>query len=209
MVKISTSILSKNDAETIKKLDKTDTDYIHIDVMDGKFVPNQAFSIEEIKEVNKYTSKPLDIHLMVNNINDYIKEIKALNISFITFHFEVLNKDNDILKIKELGIKCGISVKPNTNIKDIFPLLDKIDLVLIMSVEPGYGGQEFIPASLQKINLLNEERKKRKLDILIAVDGGINEHNAKQCIKSGADILVVGSYITNSVNFQQKVTLLR
>ncbi|MDD2490357.1 MAG: ribulose-phosphate 3-epimerase [Bacilli bacterium] len=209
MVKISTSILSSNYLDVIEKINKTNTDYIHIDVMDGNFVFNKAFSISEISELKKYTKKPLDIHLMVNDIDYYIEKIKHLKPTFITFHYEVLNDLDIIKKIKNNGIKCGISVKPNTDIKEIYHLLAKIDLVLIMGVEPGYSGQEFIPTTLTKIKLLKEELKNQNLNPLISVDGGVNKEIAFECIKAGADILVANTFIINSHNFQERISLLR
>lgn len=209
MVKIATSILSNINIETVLKLNKTDTDYIHIDVMDGKFVPNTAFSIEEIKEIATYSHKPLDVHLMVEKVEQYINELSNIKMAFLTFHFEVLNDINIIKKIKKLGIKCGLSVKPNTDIKKIFPLLDKIDLILIMSVEPGYSGQQFIPYSIEKIKLLKDEISKRNLKVLISIDGGIDERRAKECIKAGVDILVAGTYIIDHKDWQAKISLLR
>jgi ribulose-phosphate 3-epimerase len=157
----------------------------------------------------KYTSKPLDIHLMVEDVNPYLLELNTSNIEYITIHYEVLNDINLIQKIKNNHIKCGISIKPNTDIKNIFPLLETIDLVLIMSVEPGFGGQSFIDNTLSNIKVLKEEITRKKLKTLISVDGGINDIIAKQCIENGTDILVVGTYITESNNYQEKINSLK
>lgn len=210
MVKISVSILNKNDHDTITKLNQTDVDYFHIDVMDGKFVDETNFSIEEINNLKKIVNKEMDIHLMVNEPINYIDSLSPSQIAYITVHYEVLNGDNSILeKIKNKGIKCGISVKPNTDIKDIFYLLAEIDLILVMSVEPGYGGQEFITSTLNKIKILKEEIVKRHSKAIIAVDGGINNLNAKSCALAGCDILVSGSYIIRSNNYQKAIDSLK
>jgi ribulose-phosphate 3-epimerase len=206
MVKITVSILTKNDKETILKLNNTNLDYFHIDVMDGKFVNEINFPISKIEKIKEYVNKPLDIHLMVEKPNDYLDKLPFSKIEYITIHHEVLNNDLTILdKIKSYGIKCGISVKPNTDIKDIFYLLDKIDLILIMSVEPGYGGQEFLVSSLDKVRLLKSEIIKRHSKAIISIDGGINEKNAKSCIDAGCDMLVSGSYIVSNEDFQTAI----
>lgn len=206
MVKISVSVLSKNDHETIDKLNKTDIDFFHIDVMDGKFVNKTNFSIPKIKEVHELAEKNLDVHLMVENPGNYINQLYFPKIEYITIHYETLNNDLTLFeKIKSNGIKCGLSVKPSTDIRDIFYLLDNLDLVLVMSVEPGYGGQSFIESSFDKVRLLKEEIIKRNLKTIISIDGGINSTNAKSCIEAGCDMLVSGTYIINSDDL--KVTI--
>lgn len=206
MIKISTSILSSNDRiESIQKLNNTNTDYIHIDTMDGIFVPNTQMNIDEIIELEKYSQKKLDIHLMVDNPETYITNLINKNIEYITIHIEI-NKDinNLINLIKSSGYKVGLSIKPNTNINTIIPFLDKIDLVLIMSVEPGFGGQQFIP------NSLNKAQEIRNLNPLITIemDGGIKDTNINE-IKKYVDIAVVGSYITNNENYNQAINNLK
>jgi ribulose-phosphate 3-epimerase len=209
MVKISTSILEKNDIDTIKKLNLTDTDYLHIDVMDGIFVPRKSFSLKQLKEICKYTSKKLDVHLMVSNIENYLNYFDISNIEFITVHYEVLKDKKIINIIHNKGIKCGISINPNTNIKEIFSLLNIIDLVLIMGVEPGTGGQSFIFNTLNKIEELKQELENKNLNVLISVDGGIDEETANLCIEKGVDILVSGTFITNNDNYQRQINVLR
>ncbi len=210
MVKISVSVLSKNNRETIEKLNRTSIDYFHIDVMDGKFVDETNFSISKIEEVSNYALKKLDVHLMVEYPNSYIASLPLSKIEYITVHYESLNGDFSILeKIRDKGIKCGISIKPNTDVQLIFNLLDKIDLVLIMSVEPGYGGQDFLDSSLTKVRLLKSEIKNRNLPILISIDGGINNENSLKCIEAGCDMLVSGSYIISSNDYEKAVDLLR
>ena len=206
MIKISTSILaSKNRKESIIKLNLTNTDYIHIDAMDGIFVPNKQLNINEITQLENISKKPLDIHLMINDPEIYIDNLKNKNIEFITIHLEI-NKNIEYLinKIKSLNYKVGLSIKPNTNIKELIPYLDKIDLVLIMSVEPGFGGQKFIPNSINKA----KEIKKLKKNIIIEMDGGINIKNINE-IKKYIDIAVVGSYITNSNNYTVAINNLK
>ncbi len=211
MVKISTSILGikENFNENIKKLSQTSTDYIHIDIMDGKFVDNTSFDFSTIKKVYENTNKPLDIHFMVKKPYEYIEEYKTLNPIYITIHYEIDNLEKYINQIKENNIKVGISLKPNTNIEKIFPFLKDIDLVLIMSVEPGYGGQKFIESSLEKVKKLKEKIKKDNLNTIIEIDGGINNVNAKKCIENGVDILVSGNFVTNSDNYEEKIKQLR
>ena len=206
MLKISTSILASNNRiDSIHKLNNTNTDYIHIDTMDGLFVPNKQMPIEEIIELEKVSTKPLDVHLMVENPEEYIKYLNNKNIEYITIHIEI-NKDiNKLINIiKSLNYKVGISIKPNTNIDTLIPYLDKIDLVLIMSVEPGFGGQQFMPNSLEKAEYL----RKINSNITIEIDGGIKDTNIKEEKKYVA-ISVEGSYITNNNNYQEAINNLK
>ena len=199
MTKVSASILSVNDLDdTIKKLNTLDIDYIHLDIMDGKFVPNTSFTYDQIKKIIEVSEKPFDVHLMVRDVEDYIYHYAMLNTEYITFHYEVLKDLKIIKKIKNYGIKCGISVKPSTDIELIYELLPYIDMVLIMSVEPGRGGQKFIDNSLNKIKKLKDYIKKNNLNVIISVDGGINNNTGVNCVKNGADMLVVGSALINS-----------
>ena len=199
MTKVSASILSVNDLDdTIKELNTLDIDYIHLDIMDGKFVPNTSFTYDQIKKIIEVSEKPFDVHLMVRDVEDYIYHYAMLNTEYITFHYEVLKDLKIIKKIKKYGIKCGISVKPSTDIELIYELLPYIDMVLIMSVEPGRGGQKFIDNSLNKIKKLKDYIKKNNLNVIISVDGGINNNTGVNCVKNGADMLVVGSALINS-----------
>lgn len=204
MIKVSTSILTCNNRiQATEELNKTNTDYIHIDYMDGIFVDNKEFTIEEIKTLSKISTKKLDIHIMAENPEPIIQELKDLNIEYITIHYEI-NKplDKIINLIHNQGYKCGISIKPKTNPKNIIEYLKKIDLVLIMSVEPGKGGQKFIPDVLNKIKELKQN------NLIIEIDGGINDTNIEE-LKNIVDIVVVGSYITNSSDYNKQINNLK
>lgn len=204
MIKVSTSILTCNNRiQATEKLNKTNTDYIHIDYMDGIFVDNKEFTIEEIKTLSKISTKKLDIHIMAENPEQIIQELKGLNIEYITIHYEI-NKplDKIINLIHNQGYKCGISIKPKTGPKNIIEYLEKIDLVLIMSVEPGKGGQKFIPDVLNKIKELKQN------NLIIEIDGGINDTNIEE-LKNIVDIVVVGSYITNSSDYNKQINNLK
>ena len=204
MIKVSTSILTCNNRiQATEKLNKTNTDYIHIDYMDGIFVDNKEFTIEEIKTLSKISTKKLDIHIMAENREPLIQDLKGLNIEYITIHYEI-NKplDKIINLIHNQGYKCGISIKPKTDPKNIIEYLEKIDLVLIMSVEPGKGGQKFIPDVLNKIKELKQN------NLIIEIDGGINDTNIEE-LKNIVDIVVVGSYITNSSDYNKQINNLK
>ena len=204
MIKVSTSILTCNNRiQATEKLNKTNTDYIHIDYMDGIFVDNKEFTIEEIKTLSKISTKKLDIHIMAENPEPIIQELKDLNIEYITIHYEI-NKplDKIINLIHNQGYKCGISIKPKTDPKNIIEYLEKIDLVLIMSVEPGKSGQKFIPDVLNKIKELKQN------NLIIEIDGGINDTNIEE-LKNIVDIVVVGSYITNSSDYNKQINNLK
>ena len=196
-MKLSVSILnSKDRKEMIDKLNNANISYIHMDVMDGKFVSQNTLSYQELRELSSFSNKKLDVHLMMDNPEEYINNIKDLNnIENITIHLEI---DKDIKKIlsmiKSLGIKRGISIKPNTDINKLLPYLNDIDLILVMTVEPGLGGQPFIETSTTRLKEIKKLIKDK--DILIEVDGGING-NTINLVKD-ADIVVVGSYITCS-----------
>ena len=204
MIKVSTSILTCNNRiQATEELNKTNTDYIHIDYMDGIFVDNKEFTIEEIKTLSKISTKKLDIHIMAENPAPIIQELKGINIEYITIHYEI-NKplDKIINLIHNQGYKCGISIKPKTDPKNIIEYLKKIDLVLIMSVEPGKGGQKFIPDVLNKIKELKQN------NLIIEIDGGINDTNIEE-LKNIVDIVVVGSYITNSSDYNKQINNLK
>jgi len=209
-MKISASFLTSNDkAKDLKKLNLTDVDYIHVDYMDGKFVRQKSLSFRELKKIYKYTSKRLDVHLMAEKPEKLIRKFATLNTEFITFHVEInRNIDKLIDFVHSYGIKVGLSIKPDTNIKELEPYLEKIDLILVMSVEPGLGGQKFIEGTTSRILEIKKLLQEKDIhDILISVDGGINDETKDKA--SGVDILVSGNYITSSKNFQENITRLR
>jgi len=208
-VKISASYLgSKNIGKTLTNLNITDVDYIHVDVMDGKYVKNKTMSFSELSNITYYTRKRLDVHLMVMNPLKLIDDYATLNVEFITFHVDIKDDLEKVFtRCKDYGIKVGLAVNPKDDISIVYPYLDKLDLVLIMSVEPGLPGQEFINTTLAKINTLKDEIKRRGLKTLISVDGGINLENVKYL--SDVDIIVSGTTITNSDNYQDIITKLR
>lgn len=207
MTKISASLLSIRDKlnETILEFNDLDIDYIHLDIMDNLFVPYNSFTNDEIKLITTLTNKPLDVHLMVKDIDKYIYDYVILNTKYITIHYEALEDISIIKKIKNFGIKCGISIKPNTNVEKIYDLLPLVDMVLIMSVEPGRGGQEFIPSALEKVKKLKDKIKNDNLDVIISIDGGINNIRAIECLNSGVDMLVIGSALVNSENKEELI----
>lgn len=207
-MKISTSILNTKDKyNSIIELNNTDTNYIHLDIMDGIFVSNKKFTIEEINKISLITKKPLDVHLMVSDPLKYINNIKNFsNINNITFHIEINQDISKIIStIKKLNIKCGIAINPSTQIDKIISYLKNIDIVLIMSVNPGYGGQEFIDIT-HKIKEISKYNKQNSF--IIEVDGGINNLNIKRIKEAGATTVVVGSFITNG-NYEERIKILK
>ena len=205
---ISTSFLSsKNVPKDLMRLNETDTDYIHVDFMDGKFVKNKTMPFSEMKNIYKYTSKRLDVHLMVNDVRKYIKDFATLNTEYITFHIETEDVLENLKLIKKYGIKCGLAIKPNTEIKELVPFLPLLDMVLVMSVEPGAGGQAFIDETESKIDELKALLKAYKSDAIISVDGGINNETKSKC--KNANMLVVGSYVLLSDDFQESINDIR
>lgn len=194
-MKLSCSYLSSNDKEnTIKKLNNSNIDYIHLDVMDGEFVDNKTLDFNRLRNYFYHNKKNIDVHLMVKNVKLYTELYSLLNPKYIIFHLEVGNALELINYIKNKNIKVGLAINPNTNINELKPFLDKIDLVLVMSVIPGKGGQSFIESSLDKIKQI----RKLNSNIIISVDGGINNTNIQKIKEAGASMCVVGSYITNN-----------
>ena len=210
-MKVSVSYLNvkkRNVPRIIYLLDKTNVDFIHVDVMDGKYVKNKANSYSEVEEMSYYTKKRLDVHFMVNKPLKYIDDFALLDVFCMNFHLNIKNDiDKVIDRIHDYGIKAGIAINPDEDIDLLDKYLDKIDVVLIMSVYPGLPGQEFIKDVIPKIKKLKDKIKKLNRDILINVDGGINVEN-KQFL-GDADILSVGSTITNSENYEEVIDELR
>ena len=208
-MKISASFLAcKNIKKALIKLGLTDTDYIHVDVIDNKFVEGRKIYIRKLKKIYKYTEKRLDVHLMVKKPKKYIRKLASLNTSRIVFHVELeKNIEKNLDYIHSFGIKNGLAINPDTDISLLKPFLDKIDTILVMSVNPGYGGQAFIPESIEKIKKIKKMIGRKKIEL--SVDGGIKEEQAKELSKIPVDIIIAGSYITNSKNYQEKIDSLR
>lgn len=205
-MELSVSILNAEDKiQMINLLNNTDISYIHLDVMDGKFVSQKSLPLEEIIELSKVSKKKLDVHLMVDNPLEYIENIKDLsNIEYITIHLEIEKDIKNILtKIKSYGYKAGLSIKPNTDINKLLPYMGDLDLILLMTVKPGLGGQPFIVSSSKR---LKELKKMINKNTKLEVDGGINNITIKEVPE--ADIAVVGSYITTSENPIEKINSL-
>jgi len=214
-IKIAPSILSADFSKLgseIQDLEKAKADLIHIDVMDGHFVPNITIGPEVIKSLKKHTSLPFDVHLMISPVHKYIKNFAEAGADIITIHPESTdNLIETINEIKKFGKKAGVSLNPKTTIEKVLPILNLIDLVLIMSVNPGFGGQKFIKETLEKVKLLRKEIDQKKLAVEIEIDGGINFDNAKIAKKAGVDILVSGTTIfkNNEGNIKKNIEILR
>lgn len=208
-MKVSASFLSSSNIPVdLKRLNETDVDYIHVDVMDGKFVPNKTMPFSEMKNIYKYTDKRLDVHLMVEDPSKYIPLYAELNTEYITFHVETMDHIEENLElIKSFGIKCGLAIKPDTPVKSLVPYLPLLDLILVMSVEPGQGGQKFIPLSETKIMEARALVESYHSKALINVDGGVDNKTKSMC--QDCDILTSGSYIIKAKSFQNQIDSLR
>ena len=208
-MKISASFLDIREPKELElaKLDSLDIDYVHLDVMDGIFVENKTYTYDEFFNITKFTKKPKDVHLMVSDVKKYIDDFSKFNPEFITFHYEAVADVIGVVNyIHSLGLKAGMSIKPQTDISEILEYLSYLDLVLVMSVEPGRGGQSFIEDSSLKIEQLYILRENNKYNYQIEVDGGINDETIKKC--KNADICVVGSYITKQ-DYEEAIRKLR
>jgi len=191
--------------DEIKKIKDAGMSWIHFDVMDGHFVKNVSFGSIFLKCVMKNIDLVKDVHIMIENPLEHVEKFAKCGADYLTFHYEACKDDREVFqvidKIHECGMKAGISIKPNTPVAKVFPFLHSLDLVLVMSVEPGLGGQKFMDLSLTKISLLKNKINEEKVDVLISVDGGVNDQTGPLCLKVGADILVVGQYLFGHDDF--------
>ena len=208
MVKISPSVLTSDFltlGDSIKKLEDAGVDMLHLDVMDGIFVPNISFGLPVIKSIKAHTKLPLDVHLMIDRPHRYIEEF-AKYADLLGFHYEAGSDNEETLrKIREFGCKSCITIKPATAAEEIFPLLPLCDMVLVMSVEPGFGGQKFMPIAIDKIGEIKAECERQGLSVDIEVDGGINAQTAPLAVAAGANVLVAGNYLFSADDMSARV----
>lgn len=201
---ISPSVLScdfANIQRDIEMINQSEADWFHIDIMDGVFVPNISFGFPVMKAIHKHAKKPLDVHLMIVEPDKYIKDFIDTGAEILTVHYEVCTHlHRTIQEIKKYGIKAGVALNPHTNVSVLEDILPELDLVLIMSVNPGFGGQKFIPHSVEKVKQLKQLIKETKSKAIIEVDGGVNLKTGKELVDAGADMLVAGSFVFGSEN---------
>ncbi len=201
-MKVGVSILSSSikAEDIVKKLDGSSADYIHVDIMDGKFVENKTWTYSEVKKIVSYSSLPLDVHLMVKDPAKYIEDYALLNTTNLIFHYEAVKDIESMISlVKEYGLKVGIAINPDTSEEVIFPYLKDIDVALVMSVVPGKSGQSFIENTPSKIKNLKEEIIRQGVKTIISVDGGINDETGLLCKEAGVDMLVSASYIHKDI----------
>ena len=207
---ISPSILSAdfgNLEKDIRMIDRSVAEWVHIDVMDGVFVPNISFGFPVMKAVRRVTKKTLDVHLMIVEPQRYVKRFAEAGADYITIHLEACSEPlRTIAAIKTAGAKAGVSIKPATPVESVFDYLSELDMVLVMSVEPGFGGQSFIPSALDKISALRREIDEKGYMCLIEVDGGISESNAREVFEAGADVIVAGSSVFSAEDPEEMIS---
>jgi ribulose-phosphate 3-epimerase len=213
MIKIAPSILSADFSRLgaeVQAVDRAGADYIHVDVMDGHFVPNITIGPLVVAALRKVTEKPLDVHLMIENPDRYIPQFAKAGADIITVHQETVpHLHRTVQLIKSLGKKAGVSLNPATPVETLDVILDELDLVLVMSVNPGFGGQEFIPSALDKIRTLRQRINRRGLATELEVDGGVKLDNIREAVAAGAEVLVAGNAIFNSADYAETILALR
>jgi len=213
MVKIAPSILASDFAklgEEIKELDRVKVDFIHIDVMDGVFVPNISFGIPIIKSIRKLTNIPFDVHLMITEPSKFIEDFAKAGADMITVHYEADNHiDRTINYIKSFGIKAGVALNPGTPVSVLVDIISEVDMVLIMSVNPGFGGQKYIKYTSDKLRRVKELSVAKNKDLLIQVDGGIVKENIGEVVACGANVVVAGSFVFKNGEIEKNINLLR
>jgi ribulose-phosphate 3-epimerase len=211
--KVAPSILSAdflNLGKDIEMLNRSEADWIHVDIMDGVFVPNISFGFPVLEAVASIAKKPLDVHLMITQPERYIEQFIKAGAQYLSIHFEgAIHLNRTIHQIKELGAKAGVVLNPHTSTDVLKDILPDLDFVLLMSVNPGYGGQKFIPGTLKKIESLNLLRRSRNQNCLIEVDGGVNEKNAQDIFEAGADVLVAGNAVFKAPDPEQVIKNLK
>ncbi|MDH5367141.1 MAG: ribulose-phosphate 3-epimerase [Cyclobacteriaceae bacterium] len=210
---ISPSILAADFANLqrdVEMLNNSNADWIHIDIMDGVFVPNISFGIPVTKAINKHASKPLDVHLMIENPENYVEQFKKAGAEYISVHYEACKHlHRNLQQIKSLDCKAGVAINPHTNVSLLEDTINEIDLVCVMSVNPGFGGQKFIENTYAKVSKLKEIILKNNASTLIEIDGGVNAENARPLLDAGADALVAGSFVFNSSNPTDTIQMLK
>jgi len=213
MAKIAPSVLScdfGNIQRDIEMLNASAADYIHVDIMDGVFVPNISFGLPVTEAMNKHAQKPLDVHLMIVNPENYVESFKKAGASIISVHYEACNHlHRNLQQIKALGIKAGVAMNPHTSVSLLADVINDIDLVCLMSVNPGFGGQKFIENTYSKVAQLKDLIIQKNASTEIEIDGGVNAETAPKLIKAGADVLVAGSFVFNSNNPAQTIAELK
>ena len=212
-VKIAPSILAAdfiNLAKDINMVNQSEADWFHIDIMDGVFVPNISFGMPVLEAIEKKVEKPLDVHLMIIDPDRYIEKFSKLGANILTVHFEVCTHlHRSLQKIKSYGMKAGVALNPHTPVNNLIDVIKEIDLVCLMSVNPGFGGQSFIENTFEKVKELKKLIKNNKASCLIEIDGGVTNKNASKLIKCGADVLVAGNYIFKANDPKDKIKLLK